>query len=214
MDNKSTHITIAGAGGQGVVVVGNLIARACVIEGTNVSGWVAYGAEMRGGTANATVVVSEEEIACPFVETPDMAIILNQPSLERFEVDIAAGGLVLLNTSMIPAACSAGRPGAGVSAGDRIAQGRGKSEGRQIVALGAFIDHTQVLKMDSIQQAIRDLFASKNPQDDRVEPQSAGGRRDTLYTRVQAGLRAAQSLSSSGCVNHVTGDRTTGLVGE
>jgi 2-oxoglutarate ferredoxin oxidoreductase subunit gamma len=163
MDNKSTHITIAGSGGQGVVVVGNLIARACVIEGTNVSGWVAYGAEMRGGTANATVVVSEEEIACPFVETPDMAIILNQPSLERFELDIAAGGLVLLNTSMIQRPVQRDDLEQEYLPATELAHGLGNLKVANIVALGAFIDHTQVLKMDSIQQAIRDLFASKNP---------------------------------------------------
>ena len=163
MDDRATHITIAGSGGQGVVVVGNLVARACVIEGKNVSGWVAYGAEMRGGTANATVVVSEEEIACPFVETPDMAIMLNQPSLERFEGDIAKGGLVLLNTSMIQRPVERGDLQQLHLAATELAHGLGNLKVANIVALGAFIEHTQVVGMDSIRQAIRDLFASKNP---------------------------------------------------
>lgn len=163
MDDKSTHIMIAGSGGQGVVVVGNLIARGCVIEGKNVSGWVAYGAEMRGGTANATVIVSDEEIACPFVETPDMAILLNQPSLERFEGDIAAGGLALLNTSMIQRAVEREDLEQVHLAATELAHGLGNLKVANIIALGAFIAHTQVLKMDSIRQAIGDLFASKNP---------------------------------------------------
>jgi 2-oxoglutarate ferredoxin oxidoreductase subunit gamma len=163
MNKKSTLITIAGSGGQGIVVVGNLIARACVIEGKNVSGWVAYGAEMRGGTANATVVVSTEEIACPFVETPDMAIILNQPSLERFESDIAEGGLVLLNTSMIQRPVGRDDLEQVHLAATDLAHRLGNLKVANIVALGAFIDHTQLLAMDSIRQAIRDLFASKNP---------------------------------------------------
>jgi 2-oxoglutarate ferredoxin oxidoreductase subunit gamma len=163
MDNQATHITIAGSGGQGIVVVGNLIARACVIEGKNVSGWVAYGAEMRGGTANATVIVSQEEIACPFVETPDMAIMLNQPSLERFEGDIAEGGMVLLNTSMIQRPVERDDLEQVHLAATELAHGLGNLKVANIVALGAFIDLTQVVKMDSIRQAIRDLFVFKNP---------------------------------------------------
>ena len=163
MAENSTHITIAGSGGQGVVVVGNLIARACVIEGKNVSGWVAYGAEMRGGTANATVIVSDEEIACPFVETPDMAIILNQPSLERFESSIAEGGLALLNTTIIQRPIEREDLEQVHLAATELARRLGNIKVANIVALGAFIDHTHLLAMDSIRQAIRDLFASKNP---------------------------------------------------
>ncbi len=163
MNNRSTNITIAGSGGQGIVVVGNLIARACVIEGKNVSGWVAYGAEMRGGTANATVVVSEEEIACPFVETPDMAIMLNQPSLERFESTIAAGGTVLLNTSTIQRPVQRDDLVQVHQPATELAHELGNLKVANIVALGAFIDHTQVVKADSIRQAIGDLFVAKNP---------------------------------------------------
>lgn len=163
MNKQSIHIFIAGSGGQGVVVVGNLIARACVIEGKNVSGMVAYGAEMRGGTAFATVVVSNDEIACPFVETPDMAIILNQPSLERFEPTIAAGGLTLLNTSMIQRPMQREDIEQIHLAATELAHKLGNLKVTNIVALGAFIAYTKLLKMDSIQQAIRDLFGAKNP---------------------------------------------------
>lgn len=163
MDKESTHIIIAGSGGQGVVVVGNLIARACVIEGKNVSGMVAYGAEMRGGTAFATVVVSSEEIACPFVQTPDMAIVLNQPSLERFEADIAPHGLILLNTSTIQRPAERDDLEQVHLAATELAFGLGNLKVANIIALGAFVDHTRLLTMDSIRQAIRDLFAAKNP---------------------------------------------------
>ena len=96
MTDHETKIIIAGFGGQGVVVAGNIIARACVIEGKNVTGMVSYGAEMRGGTANATVVISDGEIASPFVERPDIAIIMNQPSLDKFEDLIVSSGLAVL----------------------------------------------------------------------------------------------------------------------
>lgn len=163
MNRPLTNIRFAGSGGQGIVVVGNLIARACVIEGKNVVGMVAYGAEMRGGAAYATVIVSDEEIACPFVETPDMAIILNQPSLDRFETSIAANGLILLNTSMVQRPVQRDDLEQVHLAATELAHGLGNLKVANIIALGAFIQHTKLLTMDSIQQAIGDLFASKNP---------------------------------------------------
>ena len=101
MGKHETRIIIAGFGGQGIVLIGNVIARAAVIENKNVVGMVSYGAEMRGGTANASVVISDDEIFNPFVSCPDMAIILNQPSLDRFESQIEKDGLILTNTSMM-----------------------------------------------------------------------------------------------------------------
>ena len=99
MDGHETKIVIAGFGGQGIVVIGNILARAAVIEDKNVVGMVCYGAEMRGGTANATVIISDQEIASPFVAYPNMAIILNGPSLDRFEPLLTQNGLVLMNVS-------------------------------------------------------------------------------------------------------------------
>ena len=101
MSSKEKKIIIAGFGGQGIVLAGNLIARACIFENKYVTGMVAYGAEMRGGTANATIVISDEEIASPVVEVPDIGIILNQPSLDRYEDDMAKDGLMILNSSLV-----------------------------------------------------------------------------------------------------------------
>ncbi|MEN8127724.1 MAG: 2-oxoacid:acceptor oxidoreductase family protein [Planctomycetota bacterium] len=163
MDRNETKIIIAGFGGQGIVLIGNVLARAAVIENKNVVGMVSYGAEMRGGTANATVVISEDEIFNPFVACPDMAIILNGPSLDRFEPQIEKAGLVLMNTSMIQRdpvrtdlACIK------VDA-TRIAHEIGNLRVANIISVGAFIEHTSLLSMDSIEQAIADLFSSKNP---------------------------------------------------
>lgn len=187
MAEDSINITIAGSGGQGIVVIGNLIARACVIEGKNVSGWVAYGAEMRGGTANATVVVSEQEIACPFVETPDMAIILNQPSLERFESKISAGGLVLVNTSMIQRSLERQDLEQMRLAATELAHGLGNLKVANIVALGAFIHRTQLVSMDSIRRAISDLFSAKNPKMVELNLNAlAVGAENYAIDRVQA----------------------------
>lgn len=160
---SETRIIIAGFGGQGIVLVGNLIARGALIEGKNVTGMVAYGAEMRGGTAYATVVVSEDEIACPFVEKPDTAIVLNRPSLDKFEPAVVSGGLILVNTSLVKRDLRRMDVSAICVAATEIAQELGNLKVANLAVLGALIQHTGLLRLESIQQAVEDLFSSKNP---------------------------------------------------
>ena len=161
MDKQQAKIMMAGFGGQGIVVIGNIIARGCVIEDKNVTGMVSYGAEMRGGTANATVVVSDEDIASPYVVHPTHAIILNHPSLDRFEPDIVEGGLVLLNTSLMQRDVERRDLQQIKIAATEIAHELGNLRVANIVALGAFIQHTSLVKMQSIEQGIKDLFSTK-----------------------------------------------------
>ena len=163
MDGHEKKIVIAGFGGQGIVVIGNILARAAVTEGKNVVGMVCYGAEMRGGTANATVIISDDEIASPFVAFPDMAIILNGPSLDRFEPLLTQGGVVLTNTSMIDRDPERTDLTCIKVDSTNIAHEIGNFKVANIVALGAFIGHTHLLKATSVERAIADLFSSKNP---------------------------------------------------
>ncbi len=164
MDKQQANIIMAGFGGQGIVVIGNIIARACVIENKNVTGMVSYGAEMRGGTANATVIISDEEIACPFVTHPTHAIFLNHPSLERFEPDIVAGGLMLLNTSLTQRPPQRDDLQRIEITATEIAHELGNLRVANIVALGAFVHHTKLVSMESIKQGLQDLFGSKKPE--------------------------------------------------
>ena len=160
---NETRIIIAGFGGQGIVAMGNVLARACMIEGKNVTGMVAYGPEMRGGTASATVVISDEEIACPFVETPDHAIILNQQSLDKFENDVVPGGLILVNTSIIQrAVCRKDLTQIRLPA-TQIARSLGNIRSANMAALGAFIGHTKLLRIENVERGMRELFGGKNP---------------------------------------------------
>lgn len=163
MERHETRILIAGFGGQGIVLIGNVIARAAVIQNKNVVGMVSYGAEMRGGTANASVVLSDEEIFDPFVACPDMAIILNQPSMDRFEPQVQENGLVLINTSMIQREVQRMDLNCIKVDATQIAHEVGNLRVANIVSLGAFVEHTNLLSMASIEQAIHDLFSTKNP---------------------------------------------------
>lgn len=94
-------IIFAGFGGQGVISAGKLLAIAAMREGKEVSHIPSYGAEMRGGTANCAVVISSEEIASAIVNKPTICIVLNEPSLDKFEPLIESGGILIYNSSII-----------------------------------------------------------------------------------------------------------------
>ena len=96
------RVICAGFGGQGVMLIGQLIAYAGMIENKEVSWLPSYGPEMRGGTANCSVMVSERPIGSPVItDDATTAIILNLPSLDKFEMDILTGGNIIINSSLI-----------------------------------------------------------------------------------------------------------------
>jgi 2-oxoglutarate ferredoxin oxidoreductase subunit gamma len=93
---------IAGFGGQGVLLMGNLLAYAAMEEKKNVTYMPVYGVEMRGGTANCTVVISEKEIGSPIIHSPVTAVAMNLPSLLKFGPRVRKKGLLVVNTSLVP----------------------------------------------------------------------------------------------------------------
>jgi 2-oxoglutarate ferredoxin oxidoreductase subunit gamma len=95
------NVLLAGFGGQGVLFAGKLIAEAGLIEGREISWLPSYGPEMRGGTANCSVCLSDEPIGSPLVLEPDVLIAMNQPSLDKFVGDVVSGGTVILDSTMI-----------------------------------------------------------------------------------------------------------------
>jgi len=97
----TTEIIFAGFGGQGVILAGKILALAGMSEGKYVSHIPSYGAEMRGGTANCSVIVSDDEIASPVIEKPDVVVALNKPSMTKFEPMLKSGGLLIYNSSLI-----------------------------------------------------------------------------------------------------------------
>jgi 2-oxoglutarate ferredoxin oxidoreductase subunit gamma len=92
---------ISGFGGQGVLSMGTTLATAAMLEGKHVTYFPAYGVEVRGGTANCTVVVSDEEIASPVASEPEFVVAMNQPSFARFQSILQAGGLLCANSSLV-----------------------------------------------------------------------------------------------------------------
>ena len=94
------RIIIAGSGGQGVMLLGKVLAQTAMLEGKQVTWFPAYGPEVRGGTSHCMVAISDQEIGSPYITVADTLIILNDPSLERFKSKLKAGGLLILNSSL------------------------------------------------------------------------------------------------------------------
>ena len=96
-----TDILLAGFGGQGVLFAGKVIAYAGLMEGKEISWLPSYGPEMRGGTANCSVCISDKSIGSPLVVNPDVLVAMNLPSLEKFETDVVPGGLIIVDSSLV-----------------------------------------------------------------------------------------------------------------
>ena len=154
-------LIISGYGGQGVLFAGTLLAHAAIAEEKHTTWLPSYGAEMRGGTANCTVIVSDEEIASPYIEKSLYVIALNAPSVQKFENKIKSSGLMIINSSLIRE-----RPERKdincifIPVGD-IAQDLGESKCANIVALGALIAKTQVVSFENAINALHKLLYSK-----------------------------------------------------
>lgn len=159
--NNETKIAIAGFGGQGVVLAGTILANAAMVENKSVTGMISYGAEMRGGTANTSLVISDDEINSPIVEKPDAAIILNQPSLDKFEKLITTGGTLIINSSL----AKYGQPRSDLKIATvdatEIAIKLGNVRVANLVAIGAFISRTKLVKPESAAAAIRETFSGR-----------------------------------------------------
>ena len=148
-------LVISGFGGQGVLVIGNLLADAAMREGRHVTFLPIYGVEMRGGTANCTVVVSSQEIGSPVIERPHAGIIMNLPSLVKYQSRFLSGALMLFNSSLIdPQEASRQDLDILPIPINEIAIENGNPKLANMVALGAFIEKTKVVQMTSLFESL------------------------------------------------------------
>ncbi len=152
-------LIISGFGGQGVMIIGNLLAYAAMKEGRYVTYLPIYGVEMRGGTANCTVVISSKEIGSPVVERPHAAIVMNLPSLIKYEPRILPEGLLLINSSLIDLKETFRKdieflP---IPVND-IAIDNGNPKLANMVALGAFIEKTKLVRMASLLESFEKVL--------------------------------------------------------
>ena len=152
---------IAGFGGQGVLSMGLNLAEAALLEGRNVTYLPAYGAEVRGGTANCTVAISDDEIASPVASSPEFVIAMNQPSAVKFQHHIQSGGLFFLNSSLVEAEIMRGDIEIVRVPANRIAEDLGNPRAANMIMLGAFARKSGLVQMESMKAALRQTLSSK-----------------------------------------------------
>lgn len=161
-NKKENSLIISGYGGQGVLLAGILLSNAAMKLGKFVTWLPSYGAQMRGGTANCTVVISEDEISSPLENNPEFVIALNSQSVEKFESEIKGGGAIFINTTeenivkkrkdinyfLIPA--------------NKIAKKLGEIKCANMVMLGAFLEKTNLVNFKSFEAAIMETAKGIN----------------------------------------------------
>ncbi len=163
VDGMYYDVIIAGFGGQGILLAGNILAYAAMKEGKHVTFLPTYGVEMRGGTANCAVVVSTKEIGSPIIGSPLSAIIMNHPSLMKFGNHLKPGGLLLLNSSLVNPKNVMKREVELVPIPlNEIASQLGNAKLANMVVLGAYVEKTQIIKEASIPDALINVLDERH----------------------------------------------------
>jgi 2-oxoglutarate ferredoxin oxidoreductase subunit gamma len=156
----ATHeIIIAGFGGQGVMFLGEVLAHAAVREDLHVTWLPSYGPEQRGGTANCTVIISDEPIASPVVADPAILIAMNRPSLDRFEPAVRPGGLIITDGTMVERAPARSDVESVAVPATQIARDLGSTRAANVVVLGALLARRPILSEHSIRAALEEKVA-------------------------------------------------------
>lgn len=177
-------VIMAGFGGQGILMIGNLLAVAGLKQGLRVTFFPSYGVEMRGGTANCTVTFSDREIGSPVTARPLGVIAMNEPSLAKFGPRIRPNGHLVVNRSLVPDSVSVSGPEGVHSVRVRcneIALDLGDARLASMVALGAYVESTNLVELAALEEALPEVL-----------PQKAHSLIPLNLKAIEAGRQAAQ----------------------
>jgi 2-oxoglutarate ferredoxin oxidoreductase subunit gamma len=156
-----SEVMFAGFGGQGILMSGKILAEAAMEMGLEV-GWVpSYGPEMRGGTAYCTVVISDRPIGSPIIRNPMHLVAMNRPSLEKFAPHVKPGGIIFINSSLIPIDSGRSDVDELKVPATEIAKNLGSERVANIVALSAFVSRSDIVDFDLFKETVKTEFASK-----------------------------------------------------
>lgn len=158
---RNPRIKIAGFGGQGILLLGQLISESAMISGYHTTWLPSYGPEMRGGTANCHVIISDKRIGSPLVSETDALIAMNLPSLDKFEMDVRSGGVIFVNRSLIKRKVERDDVQAVYVPATELADELGETKVANMVMLGAVIGHTKILSLDSVLAAAASVVKRK-----------------------------------------------------
>ncbi len=157
-----TEILIAGFGGQGVLFAGQLLAYAGMENGLEVTWIPSYGPEMRGGTANCTVIISDEEIGSPLVRHPKVLLAFNRPSLDKYESTVAEGGLLVVNSSMVDRSVDRANIRVVTLPANDLAENLGDKRLTNMVMLGAMLANQPVLPVQALEKALENHIPERH----------------------------------------------------
>jgi 2-oxoglutarate ferredoxin oxidoreductase subunit gamma len=157
----SADIVMAGFGGQGLMAIGKILAKAAMEEGRNVTWLPSYGPEMRGGTANCVVIIDDDPIGSPVLKRTQAAIVMNKQSIDKFEPTVVDKGLIVVNTSLIDRKVQRGDLKAVYVAANDLAEKEGSGKAANMVMLGAYVAATRVVKPEAVEHAIEVTFEGK-----------------------------------------------------
>jgi 2-oxoglutarate ferredoxin oxidoreductase subunit gamma len=157
-----TEIIIAGFGGQGILFAGQLLAYAAMDSGLEVTWIPSYGPEMRGGTANCTVIIADEEIGAPTVRNPKAVMAFNLPSLDKYEHLVVPGGTLIANSSLINHPFKRTDLLSVMLPANEIAESLGDRRLTNMVMLGAMLNKCPVLPLESIEKALENHLPERH----------------------------------------------------
>jgi 2-oxoglutarate ferredoxin oxidoreductase subunit gamma len=155
------ELIIAGFGGQGVILAGQILAWAANLDGNHVVWSPSYGPEMRGGTAYCTVIISSEAIGSPVVAQPDIAIIMDEPSLQKFLPQLRPGGLLILNSSIVKSEVTRTDLTCLKFEANRIAEKVGDTRSANVVMLGILFGLVSLVSEEHLQAALRERWGKQ-----------------------------------------------------
>ena len=158
---RTMQAVLAGFGGQGILFAGKIIANAALIENREVSWLPSYGPEMRGGTANCSVCIADEPIGSPLVLAPDVLLVMNQPSLDKFEHSVQPGGLVVVDSTLVPRIPDI--PGVRVCAvpATQMAEEAGIKVLANVILVGKLFAETRFCAEDTIRTAVEKVVPAR-----------------------------------------------------
>lgn len=156
------EIVIAGFGGQGVLFAGQVLAYAAMDNGKEVTWIPSYGPEMRGGTANCTVIISDEEIGSPLVRNPRAVIAMNVPSLDKYEPLVVEDGTLIVNRSLVNRAIQRKDLQSVLIPANEMAESLGDKRMTNIVMIGALLAQLPVLPIKAIENALKNHLPERH----------------------------------------------------
>lgn len=161
VSGDSLQLIIAGFGGQGVLFTGKLLTHSAMLEGKEVTWFPSYGAEIRGGTANCTVIISDEMIGSPVVKNPNALLIMNEASMERFVPRLKPNGLLIMNTSFVKNSPKRSDIETIPIKATDVAEELGNGRVANMVLLGALIGKTGIISLDTVFNALREIIPER-----------------------------------------------------